>query len=142
MEPLNLETVRKLARDQVNRMGEDFRYCNGTVMDAANVCYYVPTTDPRLHNVAIGVHVTEAARETGCLVGSMLEAAGLMNDTIASWIGTIGSLIQNGEVKTTGEIGAIKNYLTVLQTEQDRGRTWGEALAKAEAMLEEYSSDD
>lgn len=125
---ITLDQVRASARKIVDRQGADFAYApeNATVVGSAR-CAYVRSSDPRFPYP--GETAASGARITGCLVGEILTDLGLMTDRIARSSTGIEGLVLAGQFESVAVV-----YLSVLQGRQDRGRTWGEALAEAEAL--------
>ena len=132
MESLTYERALALAEEIVAERGPGFVYNPNGEGD----CFYVLTTDPRLGdkrmaNPPIGGGVT------GCLVGEIISRAGLMTDEIAEASLSVSELIKGGYLSVDG--GKVGRFLNVLQTSQDGGASWGEALADAKSKAGEVA---
>jgi hypothetical protein len=125
---LTLEQARQYARYEVDRMGADFVY---NPAGKFNTCLYVRFADypGELERApaALGAH------HTGCIVGSIISRAGLMNDTIARSTKSVDTLIAQRMLRVDSDRTQL--YLIDLQNAQDRGRSWGDAFTVAEENL-------
>ena len=128
--PLTLEEVRTATKAVVAENGEDFIYnpCN------RDGCFYVPVSHYWFPYYADLESVPDGAHQSGCLVGEVLSRLGRLTFEIANSTATVGALIARGDLKVTEEAGS---YFRNLQTVQDRGGTWGEALHVAERRKNE-----
>jgi hypothetical protein len=137
--PLTLQTVREYAHAEVQRMGPDFTYNPRGPGTRIPACLYVPLTDPRADRyIRNQVAIAAGAEHTGCIVGSIIERAGLMTDRIAYGQLSAHAIIARGDLPLLEhDRKLITKYLATLQHAQDTGGTWGEAYEQAEATLED-----
>lgn len=117
------------AAQRVRDRRPDFIYTTGS-----EECFYVPSTDPRfpgdvgVPDLPLPPHVSEC----GCLVGETLTELGLMTDAIASSRIAIGALADMGELDA--EPDAVR-FLALLQSWQDGGAPWDEAIGLAASEI-------
>lgn len=118
--PLDLATARQYAAQVVEAQGRDFVYNPNGAMK----CLYVPAQD---------ADDSDPRGKTGCLVGRILDLHGLTAHHGAEapirelvYDGTHGGPLASAMDDDTVE------YLQVLQTSQDCGRSWGDAFNLAE----------
>lgn len=123
---LTLEQAMRYAEEAVAERGEDFVYNDKATWDGS-FCSYVPKSDPRFRQIGAGREASGSA-VTGCLIGEILNRAGLLSDKIAVSGLTIRSHIG---VDLQVESDDVSEFLGVLQVHQDQGSTWGEALKAA-----------
>lgn len=117
---LTLVKARELVERAIEEKGSDYIY----EKHDGDTCLYVHDLEP--HN--------EPFEPTpGCIVGCALILGGLDVDDFAG-INMMPApvalerLQADGLVNTSGEV---MSYLEILQTNQDRGKTWGEANERA-----------
>jgi hypothetical protein len=127
---LRYETALAAAERVRDRRPDGFAY-NGPDGDAA--CFYVPSTDPRFPGTYGDQPLPPAAAECGCLVGETLAELGLLTDGIAQSQLAIGALADLGELDA--EPDAVR-FLTLLQSWQDNGTPWNEAIGLAAREIE------
>lgn len=129
--------VRDALKAAMETQGPDFRYnSNGT--GPLTFCFNVPLSEvnERIRR-SLYWEPDDPRTVTGCLVGTALEILGVPHDYLvrhaSSDIHSLSSSLDRDNVMDLAP-GAT-NYLSYAQTAQDRGGTWGEAFAKAEASL-------
>jgi hypothetical protein len=118
---MNLAEAVAFAEADVAEVGADFVYNPG----GAGLCYYVKASDPRFPWSGNG-NIPTGAAECGCMVGRILDRAGLMTDGIAAARSGVRGLVSYGLIKLDSD--ALK-FLTVIQCVQDAGGSAGDALA-------------
>jgi len=124
---LDLATVRTLAREQVVLMGEDYVYPYYTCQNA---------TDGGIVGHLNMEDYTEFTEPTAlCIVGRILEKAGVPMDILVNTIGpaytTIDRLKHLDVLRATP---AAIEYLQALQSFQDNRETWGTSLKFANLL--------
>ena len=128
---LTLALCRAGAVAALADMGEDFVYATPTMLEDKTSCLYIPNTDTR----AVRWRDKPQGRaETGCLVGRIIEHAGMMTDKVAMAMDTIANIITYGVIKATPEAS---RYLQAIQSAQDTGSPWGSAVELGEQALVE-----
>ncbi|WP_144121152.1 hypothetical protein [Catellatospora sichuanensis] len=118
---ITLTDARDLLKKAVDTQGPDFVYNP----DGAYLCRYEPIPDDE------GMRPEDPRSKTGCLVGVALDIAGITAHH--GFAGSVSGLAREGLVRMEDE--AVW-YLGKAQYAQDRGTSWGDALALAEASLE------
>lgn len=121
------------AVDEITLRGADFVYNP----DGLGDCLYVAQSDSRFPSghadgVAVGSTVC------GCLVGGVLTRTGFMTDYIANTSIGVATLIHEGTLNVDSTRTSV--FLTVLQSEQDTGKSWGDALVTA--LRDAFAADD
>ncbi len=129
------DVVIAAAAKVIAKRGRDFVYCRN-----GGVCRYVPASDPRFPKTADHVVIAEGSAVTGCLVGEILDALGLLSDEIAKSLRSITFILRPEDLCTPSG-----DFLIILQRLQDDGLSWGEAFDCAMGKLinnKEVSSDE
>lgn len=120
MDGITDKTVMTTLREVVAER-PDFVYKAQTTYsddDATPMCGYVHTNE-------------NGAKVCGCLVGHVLNRLGVPLDTLAEYEGKGAEYVVEGlDLNLSRQTARV---LWIAQDEQDRGKPWGEALAKAEA---------
>lgn len=127
MKHLDLETAIKLSDEAIAKMGESFVYedenGNTPSFHSGVACQYI--------------HDKEGDKTPGCIVGHVMVAFGIDPDDIIPHENDS----SNNLLEQLGEIGILtydntaKSYLRSLQSNQDEGKTWGEARKYARERL-------
>lgn len=127
---MNYEEALAHAEAVVVERGADFVYNP----DGAGTCSYVPQSHPLFPSVD---GVAEGAEVTGCLVGEILKRADLLDDYVAGATDSITTLVTRNKVNVEGGAhGKTRLFLSSLQTRQDAGQSWGDALKAAKSTAE------
>jgi hypothetical protein len=135
MATLDMETVVRLTEEAVAERGADFVY--NRAEDGMASCQYVPSTDPRWRETDFPA---SGSAVTGCLVGAVLDKAGLLSDDIACSALPIDMLIGQGLL---GDVSTeVKLFLVRLQGNQDCGKTWGKSLTGAKEYVSWWRTGD
>lgn len=142
---INVARARALLRQAMETQGEDFKY-NPDPWHSGG-CFYRPLTGPddRLLDNCPGrtrqqyADPAHPARVTGCLIGTALTLAGETIHLESTWIIDSGNMANAAPGMLTE---AAARYLRRAQAHQDAGGTWGEALARAEAIAEECEGQE
>lgn len=111
---LTYDKVVELAKAEIAKEGDDFIY-EQKIVDEMTMCLYVHDGCP------------------DCLVGRILHAAGVELEAFEHSEGdsaheVLENLECDGMLQYTPEV---LDFLSVLQSDQDYGRTWGYSLARA-----------
>ena len=133
---INLELARELLASAEATQGPEFRY-NATGKKTA--CFNAPLADDALtaaYFSDFGMPAKDDPRRiTGCLIGTALTLHGETRHAVSPWLNSpISSFAihhRDEQVMTP----AASRYFAAAQNVQDRGGTWGEARAAAEALV-------
>src|SRR5882757_1002898 len=132
-EQLTYEKAVEYAEAVVAERGAGFAYSDG----GSDYCFYISTTDPRFELIEFDGEEDEIPAEgaavTGCLVGEILKRADLLTDSVTTARKSINQLCVNGEVPADPEA---RYFLAYLQSEQDFGASWSQALASAKENVQ------
>jgi len=162
--PLTVEQAKDLAHRVVDRQGRDFIYVRQG--NPAGCCYVSmreaiqqmgrrlallkfglidqDATDEAIDDVMASIHA-DPRWESGCLIGAILDEAGILIQRRKDLIFDNGIKLVIDESDSDRPMerrrfdgdseGVLANYLHVMQEAQDNGATWGEALAQGDHYL-------
>lgn len=123
---LTFDQAKALLERAVEEKGKDFRYTQPKDEWGHGVCvYFDPDT-----------------KAPSCLVGHVLSYVGVTADIVESSLTNfstdVDDLYEKGVLKADGETLML---LTLAQSEQDEGNTWGDALEEALATYADRFTD-
>lgn len=145
--PLTLARAIQLAEEVVAEYGKDFQYCDPDNPTSGGGCFYAPLDqltdlwDPDDNDDAMPWEMAEAIRTapvddprrtTACLVGNILTRHGF-TDHLTAMVG-VGHL--NPDEIRFDSLDA-EQFLAALQDVQDNGGTWGRALKRGLAEVQD-----
>jgi len=113
---ISLRQAKAAVAEIVAIWGADFVYNP----DSNSACHYTPQPG--------SMH--ESKKVTGCLVGEPCVRLGM---DVSTWMGTFSQVWEAKQLPFTNKAGL---WLNRVQEAQDGGHNWGEAVAKADELLE------